>query len=156
MCVLLSDGSVQCLGSNTDSLSNIKNQLGNLNAGYGTMALVNVSGLSAQASVVTAGGMSTCALLVSGRVQCWGANSYGQLGDSTTSDRLFGPVFVSGLESVVALATGWDHTCAIVSNGAIMCWGGNFYGQVGVLPPGGTTVPVLTPQLVPGLKISCA
>jgi alpha-tubulin suppressor-like RCC1 family protein len=54
-----------------------------------------VSGIT-QAIAVAAGGSYACALLGDGSVQCWGDNTYGQLGDGTTTQRSQ-PVPVQGL-----------------------------------------------------------
>ena len=41
------------------------------------------------------------------------------------------PVEVPGLSSVVAVTGGYYHTCVIVSNRTVQCWGDAFYGQLG-------------------------
>ena len=48
---------------------------------------------------------------------CWGANGYGQLGDGTTTDSAV-PVAVTGLPPAVAIAAGYNHTCAVHADGA--------------------------------------
>jgi alpha-tubulin suppressor-like RCC1 family protein len=84
---------------------------------------------------------------VAGAVMCWGNNSFGQLGDNTTMVS-HKPVDVVGLSSgVVAVALGFDHTCAVLTTGAVKCWGGNFYSQLG----DGTTNQSLVPIDVKGL-----
>jgi alpha-tubulin suppressor-like RCC1 family protein len=65
-----------------------------------------------------------------GTVACWGANTYGQLGDGTLLDR-DAPVRVVGLSGVTAIACGAYHTCAIVSGGAVECWGSSADGKLG-------------------------
>ena len=79
---------------------------------------------------VVAGGFHSC-MLAGGGVQCWGKNDSGQLGDGTQTQRLT-PVAVKGLGgTVVALAAGRCHTCALLATGAIECWGCNASGQLG-------------------------
>lgn len=80
---------------------------------------------------VAAGETHTCLLTGDGAVWCWGANSYGQLGDGTRINRRV-PVPVIGLTSgVKAIAAGGHHTCALTGSGEVRCWGRNNYGQIG-------------------------
>jgi alpha-tubulin suppressor-like RCC1 family protein len=87
------------------------------------------------------GGWHACALLNNSQhsVQCWGDNSYGQLGDGTTIERT-APVDVVITEAdgtrklltgVKAISAGVVHSCAILSDSSVACWGSNYYGQLG-------------------------
>jgi alpha-tubulin suppressor-like RCC1 family protein len=82
------------------------------------------------ATAVATGGYHTCAMLSDGSIQCWGNNSYGQLGNDTTTSSSV-PVTVSGITNAVAVAAGYDHTCALLSDGSVQCWGVNGDGQLG-------------------------
>jgi hypothetical protein len=62
-------------------------------------------------------------------VQCWGLNSLGQLGNGTTTDSLE-PVAVVGITNALGVAAGSYHTCAVLSSGAVQCWGRNSYSNV--------------------------
>lgn len=96
---------------------------------------------------VAAGNAHSCVLDDTGRVRCWGANHFGQLGDGTTHGRL-SPVEVVGLPAdVVAIDAQGDTTCALDAGGAVWCWGHNHHGQLG----DGTTEPRNRPALVQGL-----
>ena len=88
-CALLTTGGVKCWGDNASG------QLGN-NSFVGQETPVNVFGLSSGVVGLTAGGNHTCALLATGRAKCWGANSFGQLGDGTNTARAT-PVTVVGI-----------------------------------------------------------
>src|SRR5689334_3998245 len=80
---------------------------------------------------LSAGWNHACALLDDGTVQCWGDNIWGQLGDGTFTTRI-APVAVSNLNSVVSIAVGRQHSCAILgSQGTVRCWGRNDGGQLG-------------------------
>ena len=70
------------------------------------------------------------ALQSDGTVWAWGSNLRGQVGDSSTSQRIY-PVQVYGLDSVIAIDAGNDHSMALRSNGTVWAWGDNNYGQVG-------------------------
>jgi hypothetical protein len=51
--------------------------------------------------------------------KCWGRNNKGQLGDGSTTDRLT-PINVSGLSSgVLSMASGQEHTCALIDTGGV-------------------------------------
>jgi len=95
--------------------------------------------LAGKALSVSAGRRHTCALLDDRTVQCWGNGFEGQLGDGLTKDSLT-PVRVvapepgsgtSPLEHVAAITAGSQHTCALLENGKVYCWGSNALGQLG-------------------------
>jgi alpha-tubulin suppressor-like RCC1 family protein len=98
---------------------------------------------------VTAGLSHTCALNAAGSVLCWGDNTYGQLGTGTRTLAASNPYprSVSVLTDAKAVAAGDAHTCALTTDGWVMCWGSNAYGQLG----DGTTVSQIAPVTVTGL-----
>lgn len=123
-CALGSTGGVKCWGTDTDG------QLGDGAPSYSPTA-VDVIGLSEGVAAISAGRWNTCALTTTGAMKCWGGNRRGQLGDGTKTDKN-APVDVAGLSSgVTAMATGDDHTCALVDSGRVLCWGYNAEGQLG-------------------------
>ena len=83
----------------------------------------------------------TCALLNGGKVKCWGGNSYGQLGlgdrdargdDSSDMGNNLGFVDLGSGHTAKAISTGGLHSCAILENDTLKCWGYNFFGQLGI------------------------
>ena len=81
---------------------------------------------------VRAGTHHACARRATGAVVCWGRNQNGQLGDGTTSLSRTTPVAVMSLTDAVALATGGSFTCARRASGAVVCWGYNGAGSLGL------------------------
>ncbi len=129
-----------------------RNDYGQLGDGTGDSHFtpVNVTGLSSGVIAIVAGGSHTCAITYSSGLKCWGMNWDGQLGDGTIKDR-YTPVNVHGLSSgVTAISAGSAHTCALLSNDGVKCWGVNNHGQLG----DGTGVSQLTPVDVNGLSNS--
>ena len=123
-CALERDGGMKCWGSN---------KYGQL--GDGTQEdrrePVNVNGLTADVNFISAGGYHTCAVYAGADLMCWGWNAYGQLGDSTPTDRLE-PVEVKWLAGTAGYAAaGYDFTCALMRAGNVRCWGNNEFGQLG-------------------------
>ena len=82
---------------------------------------------------IAAGNVNTCAILSNGTVKCWGSNSYGQLGNGTsTSTNTPGNSINLGTgRTATAIAAGLGYTCAILDNGTVTCWGENSAGQLG-------------------------
>ncbi|MBE7414192.1 MAG: hypothetical protein HS130_02735 [Deltaproteobacteria bacterium] len=124
-CAVLSDGTIACWGNNEFG------QLGN-----GTFAHsappVAVTGLTG-ATAVSAGGTHTCALVSGGGVRCWGSSLFDQLGNAgiPTGSGSLSPVEVTGLSNAVSLSAGENHTCALIGDESIRCWGDNSSGQLG-------------------------
>lgn len=94
---------------------------------------------------IAAGGAQTCAVSATGRVYCWGDNSWGQLGDGTQEDRAV-PTPVSGDRAWSEVKVGYDHACGLTRAGEAYCWGDNFFGQLGT----GGVEPNRVPVLVSG------
>lgn len=88
--------------------------------------------LTGTAAAITAGGAHACAVMSSGAALCWGNNEYGQLGNGFKTPYLSNtPVRVSGISAPVKLAAGDIDTCALLSDGAMRCWGANEWGELG-------------------------
>jgi alpha-tubulin suppressor-like RCC1 family protein len=77
----------------------------------------------------------------------WGRNTFGELGDGTTTDSST-PVQVSGLPGVTAIAAGIVHSLALRGDGSVWAWGNNLHGELG----DGTTTDSSTPVQVSGLS----
>lgn len=119
-CALSSDGSVKCWGLSCGA------------PGPGLCVKPYAVAGFAGATRIAAGRESTCAI-VKDTVQCFGSsNEYGQMGTGTTDDPTTGQIYtVKGLSGVRDLASGADHTCALMNDGTVQCWGSNEYGQLG-------------------------
>jgi alpha-tubulin suppressor-like RCC1 family protein len=138
-CAVKSDGTLWCWGLNA-----------NLEAGTTSQfpwLPVQVSGTTWKQ--VTTGLYHTCAIKTDGTLWCWGGNPSGQLGNdgiaplstSQTSD----PVQVAGT-TWQSVSAGQSHTCAVMLNGTLWCWGSNDSGQLGdnTLDSKSTPVAVVT------------
>ena len=136
VCALLDGDSVRCWGSN---------QSGELGLGttedIGDDELIGaVAPLEFAEGVqaVQTGEGHTCVLLGTGAVRCWGRNDFGQLGLGAGA-----PVVVTDAaqaqdvplgDDAVALASGGEHSCALLENGAVRCWGAAAWGRLGYGP----------------------
>lgn len=93
------------------------------------------------ASSVSAGDYHACARVPDGTVSCWGLNSSGQLGNSSSVNAL-NPVSVEGITTATQVSAGGRHTCALLSDGTVRCWGDNSFGQLGNSTTTGSGTPV--------------
>lgn len=117
-------GDVYCWGTNEHG------QLGDGTA-FSRAAPVRVGGAGIYRAV-RGGTAHTCGLDITGIVRCWGDNSAGQLGDGTrTSQFLPTVVHLPQGAPAIALAAGARHTCALLSDQRVVCWGANGDGQLG-------------------------
>jgi alpha-tubulin suppressor-like RCC1 family protein len=117
--------------------------------------------LSEAATAVTANIAHACALLRSGRVECWGRVREGALGFDGGTD-LYSQGVVTGLSGALTVCAGKAHSCASFGDGGVACWGDNTWGQLGT----GNYAPSLGPVPVQSLpeassvacgdKVSCA
>lgn len=100
-----------------------------------------------------------CAQLPDNTASCWGWNNRGQLGNGVVGDGAGdggqmpypNPAPVLGLTDVQQVALGHFHSCAMLGNGTVYCWGYNGWGEIGNGDFGGTT-PVPSPALVVNLN----
>ena len=137
-CALFDTGAIKCWGSNSAG------QLGSGNTSS-TSLPVDVS-LPIKAIQITAGSTHSCAILEDHSMMCWGNNTLGQLGDRTTLDSSV-PVRVAlPLNAkILQMSAGKSHTCALLEDTSIMCWGLNSSFQVN----DEKTLTFPTPQLAP-------
>ena len=146
-CVLLDNGDLKCWGFNAfgqlgygdtedrgDELSEMGDQLPVVDLGTGRTAVQ-----------ISAGGSQTCAILDNGELKCWGGSFTGQLGYGDTQSRGSAPNqmgdFLPAIDlgtgrTAVQVATGGvlfgsNHTCALLDNGQVKCWGRGAVGNLG-------------------------
>jgi alpha-tubulin suppressor-like RCC1 family protein len=148
-CAILDNGAVSCWGDNT------KGQLGNGMNGIltskKTPILISSLGSGRTAVAISSGHDHTCAILDNGSVSCWGRGSQGQLGNGNTDDKNT-PTLTSSIginRTAIALSSGDHHTCVILDNGAVSCWGDGNRGQIG----NGEHSEKLTPTLTSSLGV---
>ncbi len=142
-CALLYGGRIKCWGQNTDGqlgLGDTSTRGSNPSQMGPALPAVDL-GTGRTARAVSAGISHACAILDDGSVKCWGANANGQLGlgDSaprgktanTMGDALPTVALGSG-RTAVQISAGNGHTCAILDDGSVKCWGANGAGQLGL------------------------
>ena len=142
-CALLADGTVRCWGRG------LEGQLGN---GSQTNSTTPVGAIGMQLPIVAlaAGASHTCAVLSSGIGVCWGRNANGQIGNGAVVGNVPLPAAVQGLAGASAISAGFEHSCALLIEGDVKCWGLNDGGQLGMGTIGGAVQRSGTPLTVNG------
>lgn len=144
LCFVRENGRALCMGSNSNGALGI----GSVDIGGARHVPEPVLGGPDDFVRVTAGNGLSCVAGADGRAWCWGAGTYGQLGNGRFGERHTAQQVV-GLTGAVQVSTsgGVQFACARTGGGAVFCWGDNALGQLG----DGTTTTRSTPVPVTGL-----
>ena len=157
-CGLSTDGGALCWGRATE---------GQLGTGSltSTGTPTPVAGTQTYVQLET-GASQTCGITAAGGLECWGYNSSGQVGVGSTAFQVTTPTPVTFpvAVTVIDVALGRIHGCALASSGPVYCWGGNDQLQLGRASPRATRTPIpvpLPPGFVPtslagGGGVTCA
>ncbi len=129
-CALTFQRQVYCWGNNSAGQLGLSTAQASLRQPTQIDSAIALNGQS-----LTAGQQHTCMHTQSGHVWCWGSNQQGQLGNRNASNNgQFTPLQVEQVDQVVQLSQGSginNHTCALLNNRTLRCWGSNPQGQLG-------------------------
>ena len=131
-CAILADRSIRCWGKGLAGRLGYGNEDNVLTAG--AAGPVNV-GPGRTARAIVAGDFHSCAILDDGSVHCWGFGANGRLGYAATANVL-SPAAAQAVDlgpgrTATAITAGASHTCAILDNGSVRCWGNGVSGRLG-------------------------
>jgi uncharacterized repeat protein (TIGR01451 family) len=142
-CAVLDNATVKCWGSNFSGKlgqgdsANRGDAAGEMGDNLPAVDL----GTGRTATAVAAGGFHTCVLLDNATMKCWGAGGAGALGQGSNATLGDGPnelgddlpaIQLGTGRTATAITTGTDHTCALLDNGSVKCWGQSNLGQLGI------------------------
>ena len=141
VCALFRDASVRCWGRGDAGQLGTEdaNPHGTIPYSIGSVMPIALGGRMPKA--ITSGARHVCVLLDDGSIKCWGNNDFGQLGigntvavgsePGTMGDNLK-PVALGTGRTARQVVAGENHTCALLDDGTIKCWGRNSEGQLGL------------------------
>eukprot|EP01013_Petalomonas_cantuscygni_P005410 TRINITY_DN159_c0_g1_i1.p1 TRINITY_DN159_c0_g1~~TRINITY_DN159_c0_g1_i1.p1 ORF type:complete len:724 (+),score=134.47 TRINITY_DN159_c0_g1_i1:194-2365(+) len=141
-CAILDDWTVKCWGSGADGRLGYEDTT-NRGDTTGTMGddLPAVDlGTGRSVHMISAGNAHTCVILDDQSVKCWGNGGSGRLGDQNTTNRgdttgTMGddlpPVSLGAGRSAIQISAGSAHTCAILDDWTVKCWGSGADGRLG-------------------------
>jgi alpha-tubulin suppressor-like RCC1 family protein len=146
-CAVLANGEARCWGAN---------ESGQLGAGATSPSrpLPGPVALSAAASAIGAGAAHACAILASGAIECWGANGQGQVSGTSVSAMEVTPTATPVTTGATSVVAGSAHTCALLSDQTVRCWGSDSLGQLG--PNSGAPAVTGATALSAGANHTCA
>jgi alpha-tubulin suppressor-like RCC1 family protein len=142
-CALLDNASVKCWGRNSEGQLGLGNttQIGDNSNEMGDNLPSIDLGTGRTATAIAGRAYGTCALLDNASVKCWGDNNVGQLGIGNTTDMgdnsdemgdNLPSIDLGTGRTATAIASMRNHTCAILDNASVKCWGENGQGQLGI------------------------
>ena len=141
-CALLKPGVVKCWGEGADGtlgqgdIEDLGDEPGEMG---GALPVIDL-GIGRTAVSISISRDTACALLDDGSAKCWGSNGNGQLGLGNTVDRGDNPDEMGDALPAIALGAGRtakvvhagaQHSCAVLDNGSVKCWGTNRDGELG-------------------------
>lgn len=136
-CALLTTGAVRCWGFGGGGVLGYNNTL-TIGAGGTTIIAAGDVPLGGTATRIFTSGSHTCAVLTTGGVRCWGNGASGRLGYNATANVADGVgLTISGAGDIATggtatdVITGNQHTCSLLSSGAVRCWGVGADGRLG-------------------------
>lgn len=125
-CALNSSGVMKCWGLNIYGIF-----ANGVTSATCTTAATDASAAPVKFKKIALGKLHACGIATSGAAYCWGNNITGSVAQ-TSSDVFLTPLVVPGLESGVTDITAGDyHSCAVLSDGSVRCWGLDSLGQLG-------------------------
>ena len=98
-------------------------------------------GSGRNAKAIVTGNSHTCVMLDNSSIKCWGYNASGQLGLGDANNRGDGSnemgdnlpsIDLGSGKTARAISAGDSHTCAVLDNASLKCWGKNDSGQLGL------------------------
>jgi alpha-tubulin suppressor-like RCC1 family protein len=122
-CGIHTNGQLECWGPNA------RGELGH--GIFANKAAPVAAGTTRRWGSVSSGGYHTCAIKLDGTLHCFGQGWSGQLGDGSATYNRHSPNRVGALSSWEQISSGLRHTCGLVEDGTLYCWGSNARGQVG-------------------------
>jgi alpha-tubulin suppressor-like RCC1 family protein len=143
-CALMNNGQVKCWGINTLGQLGLGDTFdrGNMPGEMGdALPSVVLGPVNVTVTKLAAGSAHNCAILSNTQLKCWGWNGFGQLGLGTTLSRgddggemgtSLPAVGLGTGRKATWIALGYGHSCAILDNGSVKCWGQNDVGQLGL------------------------
>jgi Regulator of chromosome condensation (RCC1) repeat len=144
-CALLTTNYIKCWGY--DSLGQLGDGNNGVNGTSFSNVPVSVTGISTASSIspgITSQNGARCAVLASGSINCWGANTYGQLGTGVTPSGSPNatPSAVVGITTATQVSTYNNDSCAVLTSGLIKCWGAYGNGMLGTNTNADSNTPI--------------
>jgi len=154
MCAQLSDATAKCWGFDLFGNLGDGRSGASVDAVPSPVLAINLTATNPAKGI--SAGMSTCAVLTDGTIQCWGANNAGTFGNGTTTNSI-APVVAynnSANNPAEQVSVGAYSACGLFHDGTVQCWGSDYAGvSVGLLG-NGTVGYSLTPVPVNNITAS--